>query len=699
MSRLSKIQRYGFVALALVIVAVGAFVWQSDLTSDPPMYFSGFAQSLHTDPALYTYHARNHELFGKFDLFGDSKWIMFQYSVVSGFATLWFSIVGVSFETANLIGIFLSLGALLFFMLALCRHHRPWVLAMLALCYVVNVSLLTHGRLPYLENGLLLLLGIAFWVYSWWGDRLTGLVISGAMLAVAMLCGKMLGVLMLPALLGAVYFAQTDKRWVRLGATCAGFVAAALLLFAIFYSGRIDAVSAFLTEKSVGLYGFPPGLTSPKAFLEHLVSYGFSNHLFYLSPDLVGLMLIGGYFLARYLSSAKSNKRSLSRPAMLSLLTVVAFVLGLMPLAYSPLRYALPLIPFIITFCFCVVDSSMAVKSKAPVAWTWPSKVILGSVIWIFLFQCVANAAYTNTPQEVWQRVTWYVLPLAGLLALVIPAISRKIPFSWEKPLYLGLILMISATSMVVNGFRIHRYHYAEHNTNTIEANHDLPLILGRNAVVSGPYGPALTVESPLRSHIYFSGVQTIDTGLFDRQPITHIATDESSWAQITEIYPFLKGLHPEADYWICDNHVSVYRISQYFHNPLANAYRPTLYEQAIDFFNAGQTDSALAAMEQFRKSTDHSKMGELLYVQLLAMTHQPRKAFVMFEQLAARYPTDWYLRLSCGHFAEQIALAAQDQSLLTLAESYFKKAVELNPFEANYARSRWIETMRTARK
>jgi hypothetical protein len=699
MSQLVKFRRYGFIALALVIVAAGAYVWQSDLTSDPPMYFSGYAQSLQTDPALYTYHARNHELFGTFDLFGDSKWLMFQYSLVSGFATLWFSLVGVSFETANLIGIFLSLGALLFFMLALCRHHRPWVLAMVALCYIINVSLLTHGRLPYLENGLLLLLGIVFWVYSWWGDRLSGLVISGAIVAVAMLCGKMLGLLMLPALLVAVYVAQTEKPWVRLGAVLAGFGSAAVLLFFLFYDGRFDAVSAFLAEKSVGLYGFPPGLTSPKAFFEHLIGYGFSNHLFYLSPDLVGLILIGAYFLARYLSSGKSGRRSLSRPAVLSVLTMCAFYIGLMPLAYSPLRYALPLIPFIIIFCFCILDSSMAIKSKAPRVWTWPSKLILGFGIWIFLFHCVANGLYINTPSDVWQLATWYVLLPAALLAVVVAALSRKISYSWDKPLYLGLILLIAASSVVVNGFRIRRYHYAEHNTNTIEANHDLPMILGRNAVVSGPYGPALTVESPLRSCIYFLGVQTVDTSLFNRQPITHIAADETSWSRMVEIYPVLKDLYSVADYWICDNHVSVYRIAPFFHNPQANAYQPTLYEQAIDLYHTGKTDSALAIVEQFRNTANHSKMGELLYVQLLAMTHQPRKAFVMFEQLAARYPTDWYLRLSCGHFAEEIALAAKDQSLLSLAESYFKMAVELNPFEANYARTRWVETMRTARK
>jgi hypothetical protein len=688
-----------FLALAVIIVVLGAVLWFSDLVSDPPMYFSGYSQSLHTDPALYVYHARNHELFGRFDPFQDDKWSSFQYTLVSGVATVWFAAFGVSMESSNLIGLFLSLSALIFFTLGLYRFHRPWVITLFALCYVINVTLLTHGRLPYLENGLLLLLSALFWVYSWWGDRLIGLAISGALIAIAMICGKLFGVLILPALLAAIWFTSDSDRMKRIALTLMSFAAMTALLALVLYSGRLTAITGFLEEKTVGLYGFPPGLTSPVAFIEHLIDYGYYNHLFYLSPDLVGFLVIGGYFFARFLSIKNSRFSTLSRPTILAVFAVVCFTFGLMPLAYSPVRYALPLIPFIIILCFTIVDTSMDLRPASPTRWSIGSTLILGYVSWVFFFHLIANFYYVNTLPDVWQPLTWYVLPAAVAVALIVPRIALRNSATWDRPVLASLVIFAAVTSIVVNGFRIHRYHYAEQNTNTIEANRDLTMILNHDAVVAGPYGPALTLETPLKSFIYFSGVQKVDTGLFNRQPLTHFATDEATWEQMTVIYPQLKELSPIADYWICDNHVFLYRISQSFRNPQALTYRPTDYEQAASLFARGKSDSALAAIEQFHSERPHSKMGELMYVQLLSQTHQNQKAFDTYQQLAARYPTDWSLRLGCGHFAEVIAVAAQDQSLLTLAESYFKRAVELNPFEANYARKRWIETLRLARK
>jgi hypothetical protein len=72
-------KRHLFHLLTLSIFVSGFIFWQSDLTSDPPMYYSGLGQSLATDPPYYIFHARNHVLFGQFDLYNYPRWTVEDY--------------------------------------------------------------------------------------------------------------------------------------------------------------------------------------------------------------------------------------------------------------------------------------------------------------------------------------------------------------------------------------------------------------------------------------------------------------------------------------------------------------------------------------------------------------------------------------------------------------------------------------------
>ena len=129
--------------LTLLIVIGGVLFWASDLASDPPMYYSGLGQSLATDPAQYVHHARNEILFDDWDPFDYPRWTIYQHSLTSLVGWGLFSLSGVSATSAGAVGLVLSLGGLLFFLLGLFRHCRTWVLPVVALCYVINVTLLT----------------------------------------------------------------------------------------------------------------------------------------------------------------------------------------------------------------------------------------------------------------------------------------------------------------------------------------------------------------------------------------------------------------------------------------------------------------------------------------------------------------------------------------------------------------------------
>jgi 4-amino-4-deoxy-L-arabinose transferase-like glycosyltransferase len=157
-------------------------------------------------------------------------------------------------------------------------------MAAVTLCFVINVTLFTYGRLPFLENGLIFVAAILFFVHSFWGDRMWGAALSGALVALAMLTGKLFGAYLLPALVLAIAFSANRNRWrLCLTAVLSFFLVSIALLF-VLYGRNVEAAFAFAGREQYGLHKFPQGLTSPVSFFEHLISYGFKNRLFYLGP-------------------------------------------------------------------------------------------------------------------------------------------------------------------------------------------------------------------------------------------------------------------------------------------------------------------------------------------------------------------------------------------------------------------------------
>ena len=100
----------------VIILGLGVrFLW---LGIDPPLFFTGQGQALLTDPYNITYFARNRILFGSWDIFDYDRWVVFKYSLMSGFSYLTFLLGGVSRITANLSAVLLSLAGIVLFIFA-----------------------------------------------------------------------------------------------------------------------------------------------------------------------------------------------------------------------------------------------------------------------------------------------------------------------------------------------------------------------------------------------------------------------------------------------------------------------------------------------------------------------------------------------------------------------------------------------------
>ncbi|MEW6050718.1 MAG: hypothetical protein AB1644_06605 [Candidatus Zixiibacteriota bacterium] len=681
-------------ALTALIVLGGLFYWQRDLTSDPPMYYAGLGQSLFTDPPQYVFHARNYHLFGSSDPFDYPKFAVFQNSLVSRIAYLWFSIAGVSMTEANRIGVFANIAGLVFMLLGLYRHHRPWVIAAVAFCWVINLSLMVHARLPYLENGLIFSSGLLFWLYSWWGDRTWGITLCGVVIALATWMGKLFGVLLLPAVALAIVSSDTPHRWRQIFKAAGAFAVSSLALILLMYSGRMSAVSGYFGEQTYGLYGFPPGLSSPLKFVEYLVSYGYTNRLSYRNPDVIGFLALAGALLARLLAAKETAFRQLSRPTLLSLFWVVCLVGGLMPLGYSPMRYAVTVVPAVIALCFLMFDTSMNLRPNQQYRYFWLPTAILAFSFWVFLFHLVGDTMFYNVVPPKLRLITWStVLPAASFAFLVI-WLAGKTRRRLNQRALMSLLVVTLVVATIVNVARTRRSIWLEQNITIREANRDVAQILGPGAIVSGPYGPTVTEDTRLGSFIHHFGVAKVDSALFDRYPVTHIAIDVSNAAVALKNYPVMTAASPVALFWICDNQVQLYNISKQFNNPRARQYVETSYERASSLSMQNKPDSALAELRPFIRSHPDSRAAGLLNAKLLAQLGRLKDAATAYSTQAQRFPNDFGSLLECGYFFLQMARANSDRNLLATAEQYFYRATVVDPYQADFTADLWARTL-----
>ncbi|HOP06138.1 MAG TPA: hypothetical protein PLF13_02480 [candidate division Zixibacteria bacterium] len=703
MSQLSQRSRIIFYVLTVIVLIGGAVFWFQDLDSDPPSYFSGRGQSLATDPAQYVYHARNKVLFDDWDPFDYSRWTVYQHSLMSLVGYLCFSLSSVSRATAHVAGILLSLSGLLLLLAGLLRHFRPWTAAVAAFCFLINVTAFTYGRLSYLENGLLFLAALMFFIYSWYGDKLWGLIATAILAAAATFTGKLFGALLMPALLVTLFFLDKDERWKRIGIAVGAFLVSGLVLIFLLYGSDLTAAFGYVGEQSYGLRGFPEGLTSPWAFLEHVVSYGYKMRLFYLNPDILMYIVVSGtlLILVRYNKDSASTLRSVPRPLFFVMAWIALGWLGLAPLTYSPIRYSLLFLPAAIAVLWMVLD--MFLKNagrKLSVVWPgWTGMTAIALLWWILTYHTVANLFFFNLSSPPVTMLTWTTVVAVPVVLALGFFILKRHSFRFSRKWLIAVLAVALAVTTLVNGFRIRRLHFLDHAFTIQEACRDLGEIVGPDAVISGPYGPELTFDSKLKSFIHLFGVAEVDSTLFNRYPITHIAIDVSNAEEAVKQYPQIGGLKPIVSYWIRDIEVQVYNVAGAFSNPQANRYQPTHYERAISYYLAQQYDSSALEIERHLALHPETKSLGLLATDIIWKQKQYQAAMGLITNLAEKYPTDWNVQMQAAKIVQVVALMAKDNNLLARARSYYEKTAFVNRFRGLEAQKSYYDLMQRAER
>ena len=633
-----------------------------DLDSDPPSFYIGHGQAHLTDPYHLTHFAKNKILFDNWNPFEFHRWDIFKNSLVSAFSFLLFSLFGVSRITANLTAVLLNTGGLFLFLLGLRKHRGNTEIILTLLFLLLNSTLLFYGRLPFLENGLIFLAGLTFYIFIKFHDRIWGLILTGFLISIAALAGKLFGFILLgPAILTLIYLHRT-KTIIPSLYIIGGVVIGAAAYLIILFGSDIPTLLNYYNEQTVGMYGTPPGFTSIANFFKMLLTFGGESGLYEYIPFFT--LLSGISFLILILIVPYMPKPDIRYlPIVFITGWIISGILGLMPFQYRPLRYGLFLYLPLSAVCSYTIALTIEKKSRLSLHNRYISLTLIFFTLWYLLTQLRIHFSpfgdkFQSGVNNMFLTLI-IALTLTGILFLLLGKKRIKIP----RKTMLGVIGIICMAFIINQGLYINRGlfqsgHYLK------RYNKELEQIIDSEAVITGPYGATLTADNSIKNIIYMFGLANIEKDLFEKYPISHIATDPSNWKPALSDFPFLKSAVRIVQMPIGGVAIDIFRVPE-ANTPLTD------FEKGSVFLSGGRADSAYIYLKRFndRLPGHYLGMTHLAYASLV--NGRPDECLKIIDNLLLELPDDYVLHGFCKTIYLQLYNTTNDSKYVLLSQKH----------------------------
>ncbi len=719
--QITRTRLYTFVTIGALLIGAGLRLYH--LTADTPNYFAGLGQALMTDPYHITTYARNKVLFGSWEIFDYNRWVAFRVSLVSGFAWLVFMMGGVSRLTANLTSVLLNLGATVLLVSGVYRgfHYTKsnnatenvdspslteskWFSAAIAaLGLSFSHVLIVYSREPFLENGLLLIAAVCFFVIVRRERGPWGALSIGALLALAPLAGKLFGLILLAPVFVTVVLSSKNK-WKELALIGVGGLVTAILWYLFVLGDDTAAYHTYLQEQSTGLYGFPPGLTSVKFFFIQLFSYGAELRLFQFHLFVPALIVVGygGLLSLRY---GDESPWTLSfwreRPA-LTFLTVwfICAWLSLMVFQYRPLRYSLFVIFPALGVLGCLVSQIFSAganwaKSNNKMLKVW-QKIFAAALLYLGVATIMTQGWLVFFGSELSGDSVVATVKYSSLIAAPIVIVIWLIMKVLQRPslsIVRYTILRYTILSLVVCSVVYQGYWYYRMASNLtydmVTASRDMENALSANAVLTGPYAPNLTIDNSHKNIIYSFGLKYETADLFSRFPITHLAGDYGNLDQADIKFPQTKDKVEVALWTFRDTGVRLLRLGGSFSQ--MRGLPETAFEKSDRFLKirtVSSADSAVYYAELFLTKNPTNRAAKRRLFQSLLTQKDYDRALAVGKQLTEENPTDCLAHLSLARAYFYLGHYLKQEKFNVQGEIYLKRSLELNPASEKYLNS-----------
>ncbi|MCP4703317.1 MAG: hypothetical protein GY865_01805 [candidate division Zixibacteria bacterium] len=641
------------------------------LEIDPPLFFAGFTQAHLTDPYHLTFFARNAILFDDSNPFDFYRWDVFKYSLISGFSYIVFSIGGVSKVSANISAVFLNLTGLFLFVFGAYRLRSNSELYIKSVLLLLSSMLFFYGRLPFLENGLIFLSGLLFCLFLRTYDKWWGQLLSGFLVALAALSGKLFGFVLLGPIIISLIYRYRSRVFIPSILVFAGCVIGVISYVALFFGESAHVLKNYYLEQTIGMYGTHLGFTAPLILLKKLLTYGGTNGFFGFSPFFVvisGLGLI--LFLLRDLTNGKFNKDSL--PIIFSIAWIICGILGLMPFNYRPLRYAIFL--FLPISALGAYGINLLSKNKITFQAHYKimTSIVLLFICWYILTQVVITLTLSAQMREFGIAALPYTLIISILLSAAVFFWLKKGPLIVSRNKLIILIAPLLIGMMVHQGMLLYK-GMVQPGKYLMDYNKEMYQLIDEESVLSGPYAPALTIGNNLKGIIYHFGLTDIEHSLFDKYPISHIVVDRSNWDQAKRDFPNLKKSIELALYTIRDSPGKLFR--------LPNARVPlTDYEKGKIFLEREMPDSSLIYSKKFNSKYPKNLFGLFLLVESYQTANQLEPCFELLNTIVKANSENYRVHLFCKIFYNDIFKKIGNTDFQKMSRYHYEQALKLNP-------------------
>jgi 4-amino-4-deoxy-L-arabinose transferase-like glycosyltransferase len=655
-----------------------------------------------TDPPQYTYFARNNVIWGSWDLFGHNRFVFFLKSFSSVASLIVFSVFGTGRFQANLVAVILNLLIMVFLFLTLKKVFGKRTAFLSFFLLGINFVFIMYGRNPFLEISAMFLLTLGFYFLVSSFKRNLLLLPSGICFATGIFFGKTMAAFILPACLGFFllwFFEQpsSESLWKRsqpFALFCAGFLLVLLFWMFFAYLPAKREVAGYFGEQALGLYGFPRAWQSVSGFVNSLFTFG--KDLFFRMPVVFILSFLGLLLFFRNRPSLGRLFKLRDHQSKAKLFLILWFVGGfflLMSLNYRPLRYQLYLIPPMCALAALWLDSfisSFNTKRKSPTGILfWISFV----VTLMFLINYLITTLYRLSGKAIQLGSSLVVSVIVSLLLGGIyywlfarsQVATRTVSSSQSKTFATGhrvlIVLLLLSVSLVVHGWQF--VSWASLPTYSLNRSSvDLGRILSDEAVVSGPYGPALVWDNKLKNIIHMFGVSKPDPQLFHTYPITHLALERGgNRDRAFQDYPeVMNKAKIVTTYWLRNIPVDIYRIGEWTGNPKTEGYSLSDFERVKLLIEAEQTDSALALLEDFVSRNPENYSGYHALAQIYYDRGEYKKALLSLEKAAEFNSTDFMVHQLLGAVYLTLANQTGQESHRLSAIEEWEEALRLFP-------------------
>lgn len=636
------------------------------LDLDPPLFFATEGKSQLTDPYFYTWFARSAVLFGDWDLYDYQRWDMIKYTLVSGVSFLSFKLFGVSRITANLVAVFLSLGGITFMLLGLHRRSSKAILPTAATALLASVVLFAYGRLPYLENGLIFLAGLTFFLYMRFRHRWYGLLAVGFTIMQAALLGKLFGGLMFVPAVVCLADEYRKESWRPILIVAGGGLIGLAGYLLLFFGGSLTSFLAYLGEINQ-VFQQPPGLASILNFLIYLMAYFGLGSFSELSGMLV-LMALSGTLLFVLNRDNETEDRT---PVVFAITWLFTGLLLFAPQPYRPLRYALFLmLPMSVLAGYFVSQLSAKqfrigiIKRKA-------------ELVFIFLVSCLFVAeivAWSGGITDKTDTVARFLI----LIGIAGSAITAIVYFLMQKRLFrkgrvwrIGLIVVLALFYVGQNSRFIHK-SLTRPGKHLAKFNEEIGQILGKHAIISGTYGAAVTIDNTVGGVFDYFGPFDGPDDFFERYPVTHLALENANWKRVIRQYPIENKATKLATALVRATSIDIYRLND-------ATTPPTDYERSVMYYLKGDYDSASVTIERFLKKHPNNRSAIYVKANILTSTDRFSLAMQFTREVAERFATDYSVQLFASKLYGYVYYRQKSPQVRQKAIEYLARAKELN--------------------